>query len=87
MKDESCPAYPCEGIYLEIDPQDMKEKYSGVHFENPGMSLRDYFAGQALAGLAVGYNELSGSLAECNGGITSAAYGIADAMLRERAKS
>jgi hypothetical protein len=43
-----------------------------------GMSLRDYFAGQALAGLtAKGYNlkYLPGS-----------AYEIADAMLKEREK-
>ncbi len=44
----------------------------------PGMSLRDWFAGQALAGI----------LARCNGpdfaNVEHLAYEIADAMLRQR---
>lgn len=51
-----------------------------------GMTLRDWFAGQALGGLTVGWNDMPGSYAECTGGVASAAYGIADAMLAERSK-
>lgn len=49
---------------------------------NEGMSLRDHFAGQALAGVAA--NPSSG----CNSPSDLAhwAYQCADAMLRERAK-
>jgi len=56
--------------------------------ENPpyhvadGMSLRDYFAGQALVGLCsqYGYNS-------CNViGLANMSYNIADAMLKEREK-
>lgn len=53
-----------------------------------GMSMRDHFAGQALAGLlacgdarggAIRYPELCNAIAE-------ASYAYADAMLAERAK-
>lgn len=47
-----------------------------------GMSLRDYFAGQALAGsLAVGYTSPDG-----HKWMAEHAYAMADAMLAERAK-
>jgi hypothetical protein len=42
----------------------------------PGLSLRDYFAGQALIGLA--------SSEYANRAIAMTAYGLADAMLEER---
>jgi hypothetical protein len=60
----------------------------GIHaFE--GMTLRDYFAGQALIGLAAAMNSADrrrhrDGLAD--GREASVAYGIADAMLKERAK-
>lgn len=45
-----------------------------------GMTLRDYFAGQALAGLV-------GSAAVANGeDVADVAYQLADAMLQERKK-
>ena len=50
--------------------------------ETPGMSLRDYFAGQALAGLLPNY----ATLLRGEGGLASDAYALADAMLAERAK-
>ena len=56
-----------------------------------GMSLRDYFAGQALAGILAdperhGFNE---SHAECEFFVAEDAYILADAMitLRERERS
>lgn len=52
-----------------------------------GMTLRDYFAGQALQGIVAGYwanNELSG-LSQRN--IADDAYRHADAMIKARALS
>ena len=50
-----------------------------------GMSLRDWFAGQALSGLLSGFYRTStnANLAE----VPAEAYAIADAMLAERAKA
>lgn len=61
-------------------PHDEKES-SGAHWHtHSGMSLRDWFAGQALAGLAASPMDMP---AEAYG---LTAYAIADAMLAERAK-
>lgn len=51
--------------------------------DQPGMTLRDYFAGQALAGL---FNH-SGWATRCDAEqIALRAYHFADAMLAERSK-
>jgi hypothetical protein len=47
-----------------------------LHYE--GMTLRDWFAGQALVG------EVQFDADRCPKSLASAAYEIADAMLRER---
>ena len=47
--------------------------------ENPGLTIRDYFAGQALAGLA----SLTPPYVKDSAGL---AYEYADAMLAEREK-
>lgn len=47
-----------------------------------GMSLRDWFAGQALAG----FGGANGITRDSSGFIAEAAYTIADAMLAERSK-
>lgn len=47
-----------------------------------GMSLRDYFAGQALIGLTL-HRDMYGWTPE---GVATAAYNLADAMLAERDK-
>lgn len=55
-----------------------------------GMSLRDYMAGQALAGLSVGCagmlgNEFSAyAKGHCNSILAERAYALADAMLEAR---
>ena len=56
-----------------------------VQFGSPGMTLLDYFAGQALAGMCVndGDSNFDGWNAD---GIARHAYRIAAAMLTERAR-
>jgi hypothetical protein len=49
----------------------------------PGMSLRDWFAGQALASMTVAPDYSAGP---CNSEMARRAYVIADSMLAERAK-
>lgn len=59
-----------------------------AYFEPPatihsGMSLRDWFAGQALAGMVNDHGD------DCDGyraAVTRRAYAVADAMLAEREK-
>lgn len=70
------PAFPRTGVgnaghSYDVPPQD-------------GMSLRDYFAGQALAGIIAcpGAEPDDASREGC----ASLAYGFADAMLAEREK-
>lgn len=54
--------------------------YEHDHFE-PGMTLRDYFAGQALAGLAIKWAMTDDDDTEI---AAAAAYMLANAMLKER---
>ena len=58
--------------------------YGGDYSESKlGMSLRDYFAGQALAGLMANPEiQRHGK----NAGMAEVAYGLDDAMLAERSK-
>ena len=57
-----------------------------------GMTLRDYFAGQALAGMShnlagmLGYTPSAYAKGPHNEALADRAYALADAMLRERAK-
>jgi hypothetical protein len=73
MKDKSGTAFPL----VKAD-----EVYSG------GMSLRDYFAGQALAGILSHSDFTDGSGTTMNSFVMYAksSYDFADAMLAERAK-
>ena len=80
-KDTSGPAFPVS-LYAGAT-------YSG-HEPFDGMTLRDYFAGQALAGLAANQQWLE-NVSQANGGdvctaISVAAYEVADAMLEARSK-
>ena len=67
-KDNGGPAFP--------------ELNTEASYRESGMTLRDYFAAKALAGLLVdwGNTEHSADL------VAATAYAIADAMLAERAK-
>lgn len=69
-------------------PHDEKSS-DGSHWQShPGMTLRDWFAGQALAGLMANANTpFAPDHAECEPAqIAGASYDIADAMLAERFK-
>lgn len=67
----------------------------GAYAPDPGMSLRDWFAGQALSSTLDKYPEwqIADWFGKSAAGITreqiraKAAYQIADAMLAERAKN
>ena len=50
---------------------------------NPGMTLRDYFAGQFVAGYSRKWEEITDSTFN---EIAKQAYELADAMLKERDK-
>lgn len=64
-----------------------------VDFDNPGMSLRDYFAGQALAGLLVDADVRRNikrsvlSAEQIPKGLGLASYQLADIMIKARGKS
>lgn len=75
----------------------MDEKNNGgsafPDFKQTGMSLRDYFAAQALAGImsnAIGLGTLAKEAREDNvsyaDAIANSVYELADAMIAERAK-
>jgi hypothetical protein len=53
---------------------------------NLGMGLRDYFAGQALAGMVIKYAHQINIEEITRGTIAGQAYKVADAMLVERGK-
>lgn len=57
-------------------------KYVHPVGEYPGMTLRDYFAGQALIALAIQYKDVRLSA----GALAHDAYRIADAMIHESSK-
>jgi len=72
-KNDGGAAFPRDGVCGEVVPQH-------------GMTLRDYFAGQALAGQALLIASPRDSL-DCHAVAAESAYAYADAMLevRERA--
>jgi hypothetical protein len=80
-KDTGGPAFPTVTS---------REAYTGEHFrtihdsEN-GMSLRDYYAGQALAGFVMEFFRNSAAWTGY-GDFAESCYHLADAMLAERSK-
>jgi len=74
--DDGGPAFPGKHeVYRHGDG-------SVMHAQDPGMTLRDWFAGQALAGLM----SQPKAWAEPHERMALDAYDAADAMMRERAK-
>lgn len=56
-------------------------------FASVGMTLRDYFAGEAMNGLLTIHLSIGKPVAELNfSELSEAAYAISDAMLKERLK-
>ena len=69
--DDGGPAFPCD---VQV------EDNSGSHYEEHyGLTMRDWFAGKALAGLVQNGKYASGQIAQ-------SAYSFADAMLAARNK-
>lgn len=73
-------------------PGSLNEYGSVAVFTERGMSLRDWFAGQAVAAILANgdisaiASRLNVSRADFHASVTRTAYEIADAMLAERAK-
>jgi hypothetical protein len=60
------------------------------NLQNDGMTLRDYFAAQALTGAQVWDAVLNGKNAHFRGGVeqlAEVAYAVADAMLKARGQA
>jgi len=69
-------------------PSDYRQDGSPIYMGQTGMTLRDYFAGQALAGWLASYGE-NMEHPSANGTIETVAkhaYEMADAMLAARSK-
>ena len=88
-RDTSPPAFPSEQICMTRETVIV----DGQRYTVPGMSLRDYFAGQALAGSLPNLRMFSDELERREkSGVTleasmaESAYAMADAMLAERGK-
>lgn len=83
------PAFPVKGGMMFFAPEEQSEDIKQaiqktVERAYEGMSLRDWFAGQALVGLVADTDYVRGRLwAE----VTVDCYGIADAMLKAREQS
>lgn len=87
-KPDGGPAFPHEHLAPYINAAGMPENRPQRWF---GMSLRDYFAGQALAGMFAERNILkdanTSELAElCFLNAAAFSYRMADTMIAERAK-
>lgn len=76
------PAFPLPGIDHSKETDD---GYAGLAHWTQGMSIRDYFAGQALAGCEVTVRDDMGiSYFEPAHDLAKRCYQIADAMLKAR---
>lgn len=83
MKEDGGPAFPCD--VHKAGPYGQK---IGKHV--PGMSLRDWFAGQALDGILAAWYQTKDKnvMADDKMGMFAYwAYGMADAMIAEKDKS
>lgn len=76
MKDDGGPAFPEFGLQNYADGHTIPVEVCG------GMTLRDYFAGQALAGMCAAPWEVIDTFNKTDVRITERAYHMADNMLR-----
>jgi len=74
------PAYP---VYSENRFGECNEHSGGIECADTGLTIRDYFAGQALNGLMGSYD---GTIKITAADFAKYSYDIADAMLAERKK-
>lgn len=76
MTNTGGPAFPCETIHP-----------CGSHEQVDGLSIRDYFAAQAMTGAQIWDAILNGKNAQFSGSVETlaeVAYAVADAMLKAR---
>ncbi len=74
--DDGGPAFPCEGPF--------NPKFPASRYAYPGMSLRDWFAGQALGGVVAETAGVFENTEEYAQAVAHGSYAIADAMLAAR---
>jgi len=72
------------GCAFPSDSMNGVDRYGNRMPFSPGMSLRDWFAGQALAGLIQGYAIAYGSPTNAPDEVVREAFNYADAMLAAR---
>ena len=65
-------------------PVVLPDEIGGFSFAHSGMTLRDWFAGQALAGGLASGARIDGSSAKQRDELAETVYAIADAMLAAR---
>jgi hypothetical protein len=83
-KPDGGPAFPALETWNEWS--ELKADYVARSGPRGGMTLRDHFAGQALAGLTSDASLLTAAQITGPEGIAISAYQIADAMIRQREK-
>ncbi len=76
MKNQHQPAFPCEPLQFVPGNKDLQR------VSYPGMTLRDYFAAHALAGMLRDPAAVDMSSYD----VAMASYAYADAMLKARAE-
>jgi hypothetical protein len=79
------PAFP--GEFVQFESGEIGNNVA-IKAQGEGMSLRDYFAGQALAVMCASNVSATGTFAWASGRetVASVCYQMADAMLVDRAK-
>lgn len=81
------PAFPSTQYALVIPKDLLTDRIEKIKIPMNGMSLRDYFAGQALGGLVKNQeHRKQAAIAGGSGWSACCAYDYADAMLAEREK-
>lgn len=78
-KDNGGSAYPHKEKILDHNAYPSPEYFEVAH---KGMTLRDYFAGQALVGLAIAFKDTT----HVDHLVADIAYRFADAMIEERSQ-
>ena len=84
-KNNGGPAFPCKKI-VSYQTSLFSSEAIPVYEEVGGMTLRDWFAGQALAGMATLYAVAGGASEDIAKANATVSYLMADAMLAERDK-